>query len=164
MSANTFKVLSKGDSVPVGDWRIKEGFCISRTWTKDGDFSIFGFWGEGDIILAPPKDYDGFPLEIVCMSSLTVEQIDINLCSQELREKTLNLERLLRIIQIRPIGVRIYHLLKWFNERFGTQAQMTHEQIAATLNTTRVTVTRCLGTLENEGKIKRNKRKIIFIR
>jgi Crp-like helix-turn-helix domain len=160
---STFKLLNKGDAVPVGDWQIKEGLCVSRTWGDDGVISIFGFWGEGDLVFSAPKDYDK-PLEIVCMSSTELEKIDASSHYEQLRQKAKDLERLLIITQIRPISDRIHSLLKWFDERFGNKIQLTHQDIASTLNTTRVTVTRCLKDLEIEGKIKRNKRKIIFVR
>ena len=58
----------------------------------------------------------------------------------------------------------------WLSEKFGRDVDkgklidlnVTHQDIAEVLNTTRVTVTRLLQQLEEEGTVLRHKRRIIL--
>lgn len=58
----------------------------------------------------------------------------------------------------------------WLSEKFGRDVEqgklielnVTHQEMAEVLNTTRVTVTRLLQQFEDEGNLLRHKRRIIL--
>lgn len=71
----------------------------------------------------------------------------------------------------KPISLRLWQFLVWLSEKFGRDVDkgklidlnVTHQDIAEVLNTTRVTVTRLLQQLESEGTVLRHKRRIILL-
>ncbi|MFM7614453.1 MAG: Crp/Fnr family transcriptional regulator, partial [Synechococcales cyanobacterium] len=70
---------------------------------------------------------------------------------------------LLQILHRRPVEVALWELLVWLSQKFGQaveQGQMigfhlTHQEIAETIGTTRVTVTRLLRDFEQQNLIQR---------
>jgi CRP-like cAMP-binding protein len=70
-------------------------------------------------------------------------------------------EELLHILHCDPIHLRLRLLLCWLAEKFGNDVtdgrfiglSMTHQEIAELINSTRVTVTRNLKQLEQNGII-----------
>ncbi len=79
-------------------------------------------------------------------------------------------EELLSIVHRKPISLRLWQFLVWLSEKFGRDVEqgklielnVTHQEMAEVLNTTRVTVTRLLQQFEDEGNLLRHKRRIIL--
>jgi CRP-like cAMP-binding protein len=79
-------------------------------------------------------------------------------------------EELLSIVHRKPIYLRLWQFLVWLSEKFGREVEqgklidlnVTHQEIAEVLNTTRVTVTRLLQQFEEQGKMLRYKRRIVL--
>jgi CRP-like cAMP-binding protein len=126
---------------------------------ESGEFTIFGFWGESDIV----EGFNSSMTESLCMSEVELERIEIENHPAELKVKIQNLEQLVKILQTRSIEQRLYLFLTWLQSRFGANFRVTHQDIAYSLNTTRVTVTRFLCDFEKEGKITRSKRRITVV-
>jgi CRP-like cAMP-binding protein len=63
----------------------------------------------------------------------------------------------------RKVETMLMQLLAWLSKKFGSEVEkgrlidmrLTHEDLAALINSTRVTITRVLGQLEQEGLIDR---------
>ena len=79
-------------------------------------------------------------------------------------------EQMLSIINQHRIINRLWCLLEWLAYRFGQTVPgglslnlyLTHQDIADTINTSRVRITELLSQLEREGKIKRARRNLIL--
>lgn len=72
-------------------------------------------------------------------------------------------EELTVIRSYRRIDLMLLKLLAWFAQKFGCEAKtgqlidlrLTHQDLADMLGATRVTITRALGQLEQQGLIER---------
>jgi CRP-like cAMP-binding protein len=152
-------------------WRIDRGAVRTLTWSEEGTYITLGYWGPGDIIgypLSKIKPYQIEPLTRVEVSVLPPHlwYQDINALLSHIQQA----EELLSIVHRKPIGLRLWYFLLWLSEKFGREAEqgklldlnITHQEIAEVLNTTRVTVTRLLQQFEEEGKLFRQKRRMIL--
>jgi CRP-like cAMP-binding protein len=105
-----------------------------------------------------------------CVKALA---LPLSLWAQELNAIILHgqqTEELLSIVNNEKIHARLLEFLIWLVHKFSqrvSQGQLlklplTHQKIAESIATTRVTVTRMLGILEQEGKIIRNRQQLIL--
>lgn len=73
---------------------------------------------------------------------------------------------LLQITRVRPVEARLFNLLVWLSDRFGSGAEqepnvpleamnLTHRQLAEMASMSRVTVTKALGQFRQQGWLKR---------
>jgi CRP-like cAMP-binding protein len=77
----------------------------------------------------------------------------------------------LEILHCRAVDASLLRLLSWLAKKFGHQVEkgqlidlrLTHQEIAETIGTTRVTVTRLLNEFEKQGIIERLPRKSIVL-
>jgi CRP-like cAMP-binding protein len=152
-------------------WRIERGAVRTLTWSEDGIFITLGYWGPGDIIGYPLSKIK--PYQIESLTSVEVSVIPPQLWHQDIDALLSHIqqaEELLSIVHRKPISLRLWHFLVWLSEKFGREVEdgilldlnVTHQEIAEVLNTTRVTITRLLQQFEEEGQILRNKRRMIL--
>jgi CRP-like cAMP-binding protein len=81
-------------------------------------------------------------------------------------------EEFLKLVHSQSIEQRLLQFLAWLGQKFGHDSKqgriinlrLTHQEIAETLSTTRVTVTRLINQLEQQGMIQRNSRHWILFR
>ena len=73
---------------------------------------------------------------------------------------------LLQITRVRPVEARLFNLLVWLSDRFGSGAEqepnvpleamnLTHRQLAEMASMSRVTVTKALGHFRQQGWLHR---------
>lgn len=73
---------------------------------------------------------------------------------------------LLELTRIRPAEARLFHLLVWLSDRFGSRSEqgrsipleamnLTHRQLAEMACVSRVTVTKALGHFRQQGWLQR---------
>jgi CRP-like cAMP-binding protein len=152
-------------------WRIEHGAVRTLTWGEDGTFITLGYWGLGDIIGYPLSKIK--PYQIECLSGVEVSIIPAHLWHQDINALLSHIQQaedLLSIVHRKPISLRLWQFLVWLSEKFGRDIEkgklidlnITHQDIAEVLNTTRVTVTRLLQQFEQEGTVLRHKRRIIL--
>ncbi len=152
-------------------WRIERGAVRTLTWSEDGTFITLGYWGAGDLIGYPLSRVK--PYQIECLTSVEVSVVPPHLWNQDvdaLLSHIQQAEELLSIVHRKPISLRLWLFLVWLTEKFGRDVEqgklidlnVTHQEIAEVLNTTRVTVTRLLQQFEDEGTLLRYKRRIIL--
>jgi CRP-like cAMP-binding protein len=152
-------------------WKIERGLVRTVTWNKEGIPNTLGFWGSGDVVGKPLSQTD--PYEVECLEPVTARALPIQLWTHELDAILLSAqqtENLLNIISNQIVASRLLELLTWLAHRFGCEvetgklitAKLTHQVIAETVRSTRVTVTRALGSLEQEGKIIRSGHQLIL--
>ncbi|MBO3463247.1 Crp/Fnr family transcriptional regulator [Aetokthonos hydrillicola Thurmond2011] len=153
-------------------WRIQRGAVRALTWSEDGTYITLGYWGSGDIIGYPLSKVK--PYQIECLTSVEANIVPHHLWHEDIDALLCHIqqaEELLSIIHCKPICLRLWQFLMWLGEKFGRDVEqgklidlnVTHQEIAEVLNTTRVTVTRLLQQFEEEGKLSRAKRRIILV-
>ena len=167
-------IFKRGEVIPPRNevfLRIERGAVRTLTWSEEGTFITLGYWGPGDIIgyqLSKIKPY-----QIESLTSVEVSVVPPHLWYQYLNALLSHIqqaEELLSIIHRKPISLRLWHFLLWLSEKFGCEVEqgklldlnVTHQEIAEVLNTTRVTITRLLQQFEESGKILRQKRRMIL--
>ena len=144
-------------------WQIETGVVRTVTWLEDGTIITLGLWGSGDAIGKPISKCD--PFQIECLTK--VEAILLS------ADRWLNRDILLHHIQqaeefvvmrgYKKVDLMLYKLLNWLAKKFGSEIEqghlidmnLTHQDIAEILGTSRVTVTRTLGIFEQQGLIER---------
>ncbi|MDZ7954035.1 MAG: Crp/Fnr family transcriptional regulator [Nostoc sp. DedQUE12b] len=152
-------------------WRIEYGAVRTLTWSEDGTFITLGYWGLGDLIGYPLSKVK--PYQIECLTGVEVSIVPPHLWYQDINALLSHIQQaedLLSIVHRKPISLRLWQFLVWLSEKFGRDVDkgklidlnVTHQDIAEVLNTTRVTVTRLLQQLEEEGTVLRHKRRIIL--
>ncbi|MEH2148418.1 Crp/Fnr family transcriptional regulator [Nostoc sp.] len=152
-------------------WRIEHGAVRTLTWSEDGTFITLGYWGLGDLIGYPLSRVK--PYQIEYLTGVEVSIVPPHLWHQDINALLSHIQQaedLLSIVHRKPISLRLWQFLVWLSEKFGRDVDkgklidlnVTHQDIAEVLNTTRVTVTRLLQKLEEEGTVLRQKRRIIL--
>ncbi len=145
-----------------GLWHIEAGTVRAYTLTDDGTIIVLGFWEVGDTTGHPFACIQ--PYELECLTNVQVRRLSSDECSHLnylLMSHLCQAQELLRI-RSGQIHLRLKHLLNWLTCKFGCESErgqlirlrLTHQDIAETLGTTRVTVTRLLKQFEQEGRIR----------
>ncbi|NMG07063.1 Crp/Fnr family transcriptional regulator [Brasilonema sp. UFV-L1] len=168
------RLFTRREIIPARNdvlWRIERGAVRTLTWSEDGTFITLGYWGAGDLIGYPLSNVK--PYQIECLTSVEVSAIPPHLWSQDVHALFSHIqqaEELLSIIHRKPISLRLWQFLGWLSGKFGRDVEqgklidlnVTHQEMAEVLNTTRVTVTRLLQQFEEEGTLLRHKRRVIL--
>ena len=140
-------------------WQIKHGMVRTLTWDQDGTISTLGLWGVGDIL--GPSLFAADPYQIECLGDVQASPLpnDYGSYTHAMFSHLYQMETLLKIAHVRSIGHRLWQLLVWLDQRFGQDVEggrlidlpMTHQDLAETIGSSRVTVTRMLNVLKREG-------------
>jgi CRP-like cAMP-binding protein len=161
---HSFKTRS---SLPLKEnslWKIETGVVRVVTWHEDGTLVTLGIWGPGDIVSQAFSGID--PYQIECLT--TVEAVMLPLdgwfpLTQVLLAHIQQAEELMIIRSHKTVEIMVVKLLTWLAKKFGREVasgnlidlRLTHQDIADMLNSTRVTITRILTQLEEQGLIHR---------
>jgi CRP-like cAMP-binding protein len=165
----------RGDYIPLPPnvlWQIEFGIVRTLTWNDEGKQSTLGLWSKGDIIGEPLSNIN--PYEAECVTNVTVSVLPSSLwyhAFDAMFAHVQQAEELLHILHCDPIHLRLRLLLCWLAEKFGNDTiygrlislNLTHQEIAELINTTRVTVTRNLKQLEQNGIISYHKGRSIVL-
>ena len=170
------KLFSRGELIPLDRdvlWRIERGAIRTLTWNPLGIANTLGYWGEGDVVGQPMTQIQAY--EIQCKTSVEVSILPKHLWQQALDtilRQAQQTEELLSIMHCPCAYQKTWKFLVFLSHKFGCDVDkgrlldlpITHEEIAEAVSTTRVTVTRILQQFEAEGKLRREKRRLIFCR
>lgn len=152
-------------------WKIHSGYVRTLTCNAEGDLVPLGFWTKGDVVGYPVSHTSPYIAE--CLTAVEAEYLSENASTSHeiMLSQIYQSTSLLRIIHCKDSQQRILQFVCWLAERFGEPCdrdfqihlRLTHQEIAESVGTTRVTVTRLLKSLEKSGQLiwKTNK-KIIF--
>ena len=154
------------DQIPLRTdvlWRIERGAVRTQTWSEEGTIITLGYWGAGDVVGQPLSKMRSY--EIECMTSVETSILPSHLWSQMLEalvEHRQQVEQLLSFAHRHPVQERLWYFLVWLGQKFGRDIeqgrlidlQLSHQEIAEAINTTRVTVTRTLQQLTSEGLLR----------
>ncbi|TVP69772.1 MAG: Crp/Fnr family transcriptional regulator [Leptolyngbya sp. LCM1.Bin17] len=153
-------------------WLIEQGIVRTFTWSDRGYLTILGIWGQGDIVGLPLSPMT--PYQVECLTPVAVAEVPLGSQSRYWQELLLNhlwrSQELFHILHNPQMTDRLLALLHWLAQRFGQStpqgllldAILTHHQLAETLGSSRVTVTRLLSRLEQQGKIIRFRRQVAY--
>lgn len=145
-------------------WQIEAGVVRTSTWLEDGTMVTLGLWGPDDVVGRPLSRVE--PYQIECLMPVTATPISLEI-SQQTQEALLahiqQAEELMVIRSHRRVDLMLVQLLTWLAKKFGRVVEqgqlidlrLTHQDIAEMLGTTRVTITRSLSQLEQQGLIRR---------
>lgn len=169
-----FKRHEHLDDHSCGLWRIQSGYVRSLTWDSEGELVPLGFWQTGDIVgeaIAQTSFY-----KAQCLTPVTAEYLghtyafSRNMLLSQIRQSN----ELLQISHCSSAEQRLLSFICWITKRFGecvnkgdyvSKLKLTHQEISESIGITRVTVTRLLKVLEQEGCIKWGTReKIVYQR
>jgi CRP-like cAMP-binding protein len=169
-----FRHFQKGEQLTLDPqlfWQIEAGCVKSMTWDEAGDVVCLGLWGEGDVVGAPLTQLAPYQLE--CLSEVKARSVLVsgNYLQQLIAHHSRQIESLLNIVHCRRISDRLIKALTWLVQKFGKRTRegwlldfwLTHQTLAEMTGTTRVTVTRLLHELEQEGRIIRQSRHRILL-
>ena len=161
--------------VPVpskGLRRIERGAVRTVTWSEQGTPITLGYWGVGDAI---GQSLSGVqPYQIECKTHVEVSYIPQNLCYQCLDEILAHVQQtqaFFCIVRSESLRDRLVQLLVWLGQKFGREVaqgilidlRLTHQEISEAMGITRITVTRLMCRLEEEGIIDRSRPQYIVL-
>ncbi len=153
-------------------WKIEQGVVRTLTWTEEGHIIGLGYWGPGDLIGQPLSKLD--PYQVECITPVTARLIPPSIWSSELNgilSYTQQAQELHSIVQCQKTDQRLLKFLAWLANKFGRiietgtliDLRLTHIEISEVIGTTRVSVTRVIQKLEDQGKILRPRRHYIVL-
>ena len=154
-------------------YRIENGYARTTTLNEDGEISTLGIWGPGDYLGVPIQRTYPFTIEFLTRTQIALfkRDPDFEISTQWMLEYVQQVESLLNIQYQSLVRQRINLFLIWLSERFGYEVpegkvidlKLTHQEIAESVNSSRVTVTRTLKDLESEGRICWYHRKCVVV-
>jgi CRP-like cAMP-binding protein len=167
--------FSRNDCLPARPdliWSIEWGIVRTLTWNEEGAMITLGYWGVGDVVGQPLGGI--FPYQIECLTSVEATSVPVKHWHQFLQAiiaHTQQTEELFSIVRSERVYSRLDKLLIWLGNKFGQSVpqgklidlRLTHQNLAELIGTTRVTVTKLLKELEEEGKIIRQQRHYIIL-
>jgi CRP-like cAMP-binding protein len=154
-------------------WRIKSGAVRALAFTADGKVVPLGLWGSNDVVGHPLIGVQGCRIE--CLADVKVEPLDLDGVDVVYQAALGHISQLQHLLLLRDgqIYDRLLHCLRWLGQKFGHDTkrgtwidlQLTHQDLADLIGTTRVTVTRLLQQFESDGLIYRSaKNKVLLCR
>lgn len=165
-----------GEELPTGDkylWLISYGVIKTYTYNEEGTSVTLGFWGEGDVVGTALSSLN--PYFLKCLSNvkaIAIPDVKKESLAKQLLYHGQQTQQLTYIVRNNRIASRLWLLLKWLGSKFGRVIQegklidfnLTHQELAETIGTTRITVTKLLNQFEQEDLILRPKSKCIILK
>lgn len=153
-------------------WHFQTGAARLLTFSEEGTVITLGFWGTGDFTGQPLIGIQ--PCELECLMDVEAFRLHYEQC-RELPQVTMDyLYQTQALIRMRQgsIPQRLQLLLTWLGQKFGCpteggqliQLRLTHQELAETIGATRVTVTRLMKDLEQQGSLCCSSRQQIVLR
>ncbi|MEM9121319.1 MAG: Crp/Fnr family transcriptional regulator [Cyanobacteria bacterium P01_F01_bin.56] len=153
-------------------WQVRAGQVRLSTISDDASLITLGFWEVGDFVGLPLAAIE--PFQIECLTNVEVAQISPNDCWDLQRVMLEHLGQMQELVRMRQgqILLRLKMLLNWLAIKFGQRIQqgrliklrLTHQQVAETIGTSRVTVTRMILQLERSNFLSYSDQQWIILR
>jgi len=167
---NNLVHLSAGSSVPLlknSVWLVVRGMVKLTSISIQGDELLLGLVGPSEPFGDPLSQVEAYEAvtmadtDLLCISCESIgrdPQLAVGLL-QAVAHRYRQSEALLALLGLRRIEDRVRGFLELLSTHYGQPCdqglrlniKLTHQDIAAALSTTRVTVTRILGALREEG-------------
>lgn len=172
----TIRTFEPSETIPMQSnmfWLLKQGIVKTCTWNEEGSVITLGYWGEKDVVGQPLSLV--YPYQIECLTQVKAFGVPLNQghnLAESIRRHIQQTEELLYIVRSDRMYQRLRKILIWLAQKFGKeievgqliQLRLTHQDLAETIGTTRVTVTKLINQLEREGIISRPERNSIVLR
>lgn len=162
--------LSTGSSVPLLKntiWLVVRGMVKLGAVSIHGDELLLGLAGPNEPFgdpLTNVEAYEAITLcdtDLLCLSCAEIEQSPhlAMALMQAVASRYRQAESLLALLGLRRVEERVRGFLELLAQEYGQPCatglrlnlRLTHQELASTLSTTRVTVTRVIGLLRDEG-------------
>lgn len=154
-------------------WLLQQGIVKTCSWTEEGYPIALGYWGSEDVVGQPLSLGD--PYQIKCLTTvqaLLVPVYELDSLTDSIHRHIQETEELLCIMRSDRMYQRLRKMLVWLANKFGIEVEigklidlrLTHQDLAETIGATRVTVTKLINQLEQEGVITRPERNTIILR
>jgi CRP-like cAMP-binding protein len=169
------RIPLKGDDIYI----VASGIIRIQTLSTDGDESILGLVGpmmpiaQRFTLLQSYEAYALTPVDILCLRWEEVQASAelLNEFNNATIRRLLHTEVMLSLLSQKQIIVRLIRFISFLSKEFGKptpqgirlEFKLTHQQIAAVLNTTRVTVTRLMGDLKRASFISVDKDRNLYV-
>lgn len=149
------------------------GAVRTLTWLEDGTVVVLGLWGPGDVVGNALSAVEPYQIECLTPVEVVLLPFESNQIPAEwLLAHLQQVEALTLIRGYRRVDTMLVKLLGWLAKRFGRAVEsgnlidlrLTHQDLADLMGTTRVTVTRVLGQLEEQGLIERQSLQRILLK
>ncbi len=163
---------SKGDFLPLKPgmiWYVCEGYVKLSTLYETGEEVIVGLAGAGMVLgsnLTSLQTYQATALSDVKLVSIHLAEIAASptlshMLLPKINQRLSQTESFLLIAGRRRVQDRFEQLLLLLKQEIGQSVlegtrlniRLTHEELASACCTTRVTITRLMGKLQQQGKI-----------
>ena len=153
-------------------WLLQQGIVKSSTWTKTGNPITLGYWGFNDLIGQPLSFVS--PYHVECLTKVKAARIPLEETGKITRLIELQVqqtEEILYILHLEKAYSRLRQILIWLGQKFGTEVvsgkliklRLTHQDLAELVGATRVTITKFVNQLEQEGFLSRPQRNAFVI-
>jgi len=162
--------LAAGSQVPLlrnNVWLVVRGMVKLGAITIHGDELLLGLAGPNEPFGDPLSGVDAFEARTLCDSDLlclTMAEIQADpalsaAMLQALAQRYRQSQALLGLMALRRVEERVRGFLELIASDYGQPCEqglrlnlrLTHQEVASALATTRVTVTRVIGALKEEG-------------
>ncbi len=154
-------------------WLLQYGVVKSSTYTQEGTPITLGYWGRDDLIGQPLSLI--YPYKIECLTHVEALCIPLNQThriTNLIQRHIQQTEEILYILRSDNVGKRLRRILVWLGHKFGQKLEigqiinlrLTHQDLAEIIGATRVTVTKIINQLEQEGFLSRPERNTFVIR
>jgi CRP-like cAMP-binding protein len=154
-------------------WKIETGIVRTLTWLEDGTALTLGLWGAGDVVGKVLSTQTNLykiecltPVEVMILPQDGWDEVTENLLAHIQQMEELSIIR-----NHKTVEETLFKMLAWLAKKFGRGVDkghildlgLTHQDLADLLGTTRVTITRIITQLEQQGMINRLPRKQILV-
>ena len=159
-----FGLRSRLPMAPGSLWQIDTGIVRAGTWNKNGTVTTLGFWGPDSLISRSLKEGESFFVE--CLTPVSAWSLPPDAwpqCTDALMLQMQENFAYVEIVGCRRVPVSLEKLFLWLAKRFGRLTEqgylidmrLTHQDLADAIGSTRVTITRTLKDLEQQGVCRR---------
>ena len=153
-------------------WLIQQGIVKTSAWTEEGIAIALGYWGAGDLLGQPLSLV--YPYQVQCITCVCASRIPTSqshIITSSIQRQVRQIEELHWISRTEIIYPRLRKFLLWMASKFGREVKigtiiemrLTHQDLAEVVGASRVTITKTINQLEQEGFLSRPKRNTIII-
>lgn len=153
-------------------WKIEAGIVRTVTRAEDGSLLALGIWGIGDVVGQALSSASFYQIE--CLTQVEVVSLtrdEWHIATDALIAQVQQLGELAVIRNHKRAEESLMRLLQWLAQKFGQASdqghlldlRLTHQDLSELLGLTRVTITRLLSQLEQQGLIQRLSRQRLIV-
>lgn len=184
VEAKRLYYYEKGEIIPLlasGLWQVYQGVVQLSKLDASGEDEVILGWATPEasfgIWLTDVPAYQAQAMSDVYLRWFSQSEIEANaylgrIFIEQLSRRLLKTEELLSVVGMRRVEDRLWQLLLLLKQEMGKpltegtriNVRFTHQNLASAVCTTRVTVTRILGTFQDRGLIAIDSDRHIIVR